>query len=222
MINWGNGKRLMHFSNSVVNRGSGVLELHGVFDPLKNTILVSQYLYGFDKDLVQRRVGAFTFHPAHGHWHWADFSIYEILPVRPDGRLGEVLVTSGKVGYCMLDIQRMPAEWGRINLEAGLEIVERAQYGVCNWRRQGISIGWVDTYDANTPGQVMDISRLSDGIYALRSTVDPQGKLFEAERGNNTGMVYFALQGSLLYVIGESIPAHLRAPERNYLLDEGR
>ena len=207
--NRSSGERIIRFSNSVWNSGEGVLELHGAYDDESNTVLVSQVLHGLDQDLVERSVGEFVFHREHNHWHWEGFSIYEIWTVESSGDLGELVVTSGKVGFCMLDTSRISDEWIKKKSITGLEIAERRQYGQCGWRRQGISTGWVDTYDWDTPGQVMDVSNLSDGLYALLSTVDPDRLLLESDKENNTAIVFFLLREAGLLAIGEDLTGYL-------------
>lgn len=201
----GSGKREIHFANSVLNRGEGVLELRGELDHQNNSIVFHQRLVGDGEQEVTHRVGEFNYHPEHGHWHWDDFSVYEIWALAPDGRPAEVVVTSGKVGYCMLDIRRLEDEEIEDSAIRKSQIPETRQYRGCGWRLQGISVGWVDTYHAHTPGQSMDVSELRDGIYAFLSTVDPEGYLYEADRGNNTAMVYFSLYGDQFRLIGETL-----------------
>ncbi len=214
------GQQMIRFSNSVVNRGGGPLELHGQFNPENNTVLVTQVLHSQEGPFEHRRsVGDLEFHPEHNHWHWIGFSIYEIWSLDAEGNLDEKLRTSGKVGYCMLDTS--PAEDDLLR-EFALDrddIPEDREYWQCSWRRQGISTGWVDTYSANIPGQSMDVTGLPNGLYALRSTVDPDGLLIEADRRNNTAMTYFVLRNHRLSVVEADqinyLPPYLReSPHR--------
>ena len=201
----GSGRREIRFANSVWNSGEGVLELQGEYDGQNNTVDIEQHLFGEGQEPLTHGVGEFTFHPEHNHWHWEDFSIYEIWDLAPDGSLGEIVVTSGKVGYCMLDIRRINGEEMEDSSVREARIPDSRQYRGCAWRSQGISVGWVDTYYAHTPGQVMDVSELRDGIYAFRSTVDPEGFLYEADRDNNSAIVYFSLYGNQFRLIGETL-----------------
>ena len=203
------GERLIRFSNSVWNSGRGVLELRGRHDPQNKTVEVTQYLYGFDQVLVKGDVGEFDYHPEHEHWHWEDFSIYKIWTVEPDGDLGKVVVSSGKVGFCLLDTSPMDDEQLQERSHPMLETAQRRRYGQCSWRRQGITPGWLDTYFFYTPGQAMDVSDLSNGIYALRSMVDPDGLIYESNKNNNSALVYFTLYGDRFHVIGEGLSDYL-------------
>jgi hypothetical protein len=203
----GSRYRILRFSNSIVNNGPGVLEVRGEFDRQNNQIEVSQYMYSPDDMVVYENVGAFEFHDEHNHWHWLGFSIYEILKVGQTGHLGEVVVSSDKVSYCMMDTDRAPVERLQSVGLANEDVANQPHYTQCGWRLQGISVGWIDTYAWNIPGQVLDISHLPDGVYALRSTVDPGGILFEGNIDNNSALVYFSLQGTNLEVIDFVIPA---------------
>jgi hypothetical protein len=207
------GDRAIRFSNSIWNSGKGVLELRGSYDRQNSRVEVTQHLYGADQELLKQSVGEFEYHPVHSHWHWQNFSVYKIWAVQPDGKLGEIQVSSGKVGFCLLDTTRGDDELLESTGLPGLEIAERARYGGCSWRRQGISPGWIDTYFSYTAGQEMDISSLPNGIYALRSTVDPGGLIFETNKNNNTGVVYFSLYGDRLHVIGERLSDYLPPAE---------
>jgi hypothetical protein len=205
------GKKLIRFSNSVLNSGEGTLELRGRLDARQRSIIVSQRLYDPSGGVVERPVEAFVYHPVHNHWHWEGFSIYELWKTGPTGELVERVGASGKVGYCMLDISRVTPETVQNLALASLKPAERAQYGQCGWQIQGISVGWVDTYDSDIPGQVMDVTHLPDGVYALYSIVDPQGLLYEMNKENNSAVVYFSLEGEQLKVIqGEITQYFLR------------
>jgi hypothetical protein len=201
------GRREIRFANSVWNSGEAVLELHGEYDPGKNTVVFNQHLFGEGQREITHRVGEFSFHKEHNHWHWEDFSIYEIWSLAPDGSLDEIVATSGKVGYCMLDIRRVTEEEIATVPIDETQVPDTRQFRGCGWRTQGISIGWVDTYFAYTPGQVMDITELRDGFYAFRSTVDPGGNLHEADEGNNSATIYFSLFGSEFRLIGGAFSA---------------
>ena len=193
-------KKLLRFSNSVANLGLGAAELLGKYDQGKNTVQISQVVYGSDGSSIIREVGVFSFHREHDHWHWDDFGLYEVWSVSLEGELLEQVSSSGKVGYCLRDDNPLPGDLSGKGLEA-----ERAVYLGCGWRRQGISVGWMDTYSRNTPGQFVDLSGAPDGLYALKSTVDPDNRLLELDESNNTAVLFFTLQRNKLQVIGDSI-----------------
>jgi hypothetical protein len=66
-------------------------------------------------------------------------------------------------------------------------------YGDCAPTRRaarivmGISIGWMDVYDKNTPGQTMDVTdlmRRPRQKYGLQMTVNPEGIIHEVNRAH--------------------------------------
>jgi hypothetical protein len=68
-------------------------------------------------------------------------------------------------------------------------------YVGCNQRRQGLSVGWGDTYHSYLDGQTLDLTGLPDGFYALVSTVNPDGAVLEENYHNNSAQVYLLLSG---------------------------
>lgn len=209
------GVKLLRFSNSVANTGLGPLHMRGEMDPRTREVTLIQEVHGPDGPALTRRLGGFEYHAEHGHWHWDGFSVYEVWSLDALGGLEAVLVESGKVGYCMLDSNPATPRW--------LEAVGRADltpapksYSECGWRRQGISVGWEDTYLRYLPGQTMDVSALDDGVYALRSVVDPEGLLVELDTTNNDALVYFRLDGTRLSLLPDARFARADFFERRY------
>ena len=217
----GGQRKIIRFSNSIWNRGPGTLELLGRRDPEFGNIEIRQLVYRVDGSFEEYAMGEFAFHPEHEHWHWKNFSRYEVWSTQPDGALSRLLVSSNKVGYCLRDDERMLSDpQGTFTL--GKELVrERPTFRGCGWQRQGMSVGWRDTYDFDTGGQFVDISFLLDGIYALKSTVDPDNLLKELDRGNNVGVRYFAIYGNRL-VVFEKFPHLEPDPRGNWNPRQGR
>ena len=184
---------LLRLTNSVVNAGEGALEMWGTLLPGTGTHQVIQRLYDTEGGYAEQAVGQFVFHPEHGHWHLDGFSLYELWSVNPDGTLDQVLATSGKVSFCLRDIRRSRQP----------VVAASAAFSSCGARRQGISAGWIDTYQYYLPGQTIDVTGLPDGRYALMSTADPFNLLRESEEGNNFSLVYLNLEGGRVQVLDE-------------------
>lgn len=199
ITNQGQGEKLIRFSNTIWNRGPGVLDLIGVFNRRNNSVLVTQNIYREDQSVIEHHAGEFEFHPTHGHWHWEGFSLYEVWTVGADGSLQHLVVTSDKVGYCVRDIAPQSPEL--INENSTSNRI----YNSCYWARQGLSVGWNDVYRAHIPGQVVDISPLLNGVYALKSTVDPENNIVESDEANNSAVVYFSIYGDHFGVLGPQI-----------------
>lgn len=199
------GKKFVRFANTIWNRGPGLLELRGAYNREAGTISVTQNIYREGGELQERQAGEFEFHAVHGHWHWEAFSLYQVWSVKPDGGLEQPVTASDKVGYCLRDIAPH-------NVFLASEIVNQEQnqstrpgYTSCYWARQGLSVGWQDTYRAHVSGQRVDITHLPDGVYALKSTVDPEDIIREGENSNNSAVVYFSIGGDQIDVLGDSL-----------------
>lgn len=182
--------RIVRFSNAIANVGEGPLEIAGQYRSAALGYEVRQQLFTSVGELaLEPLLSAIDYHPEHGHWHLESFARYELWStVR--GSLFDVVRTSGKVSYCLMDTDRLPAD-----------PTAARGYASCGPARQGISPGWADTYRAHIPGQWIDIAGLPSGVYALRSVVNPKGELREGRYDNNVGLVFFRLKDDRLTII---------------------
>jgi L-ascorbate metabolism protein UlaG (beta-lactamase superfamily) len=187
---------VLRLTNSVVNAGEGPLEMWGTQLPGLGTHQVVQRMYDTAGGYAEQSVGQFVFHPQHSHWHLDGFSLYELWSVHPDGTLDQVLATSGKVSFCLRDIRRSRAA----------PVISGAAFSSCGTRKQGISAGWIDSYQYYLPGQSIDVTGLPDGRYALMSTADPYNLIREAEEGNNFALIYLSLEGGRVQVLADPSP----------------
>ena len=199
------GERRIYFSNAIVNSGEGPLELRGRYDRQANIVHTHQEIHRSDGDPLEHPAGEMHYHASHSHWHWDGFARYEIFSLLPYGRPHQLQVTSGKVSYCMRDNERVSADWIAAHMDGELAVAPRAGYGDCGWQRQGISVGWLDIYAWDTPGQNLDISGMTDGLYVLTSTANPDGLLQEQDTGNNARSAYFYLTGEAVVDLGENL-----------------
>ncbi len=189
------GRVRLRFANTIWNSGHGDLELHGTLIPGYDSVLVTQVVEGDQGQLHEERSGVFAYHEEHGHWHWEGFSIYQVWSVDLHGRPQEVVASSDKVGYCLIDVRLYPG--------VDTSVRKSRQYGDCNWYLQGLSSGWTDTYQAHIAGQFVDITHLSDGTYVLISTVDPEDRILETDNRNNSTHLYFTLAAGEILVTGD-------------------
>jgi phosphohistidine phosphatase SixA len=179
------GKRLLRFTNSIQNNGPGVMELWGYSEPASGKTIVVQRIYNVDGSSFKNLVaGEFIFHPEHNHWHVEGFSRYELWSLDSSGALDTIVAVSDKVSYCLRDDARS-------NLS---DAPKQQTYLMCDVIRQGIAIGWIDIYEYYLPGQSIDITDVPDGIYALRSIVDPGNQFRELNRSNNAVVVYIEIE----------------------------
>jgi hypothetical protein len=185
---------LLRFDNTIYNSGSGALEVVGQLEGNTDETMVHQRLYIRTGATTERRVGEFTYHPGHFHWHMKNFALYEVLPVSAFGEPSAAVASNKKVGYCLMDLRLE----GRL---AGGSEPPRAQYIGCDKEIQGISVGWGDIYEYFRPDQWVDVTDLADGLFALRSTVDPDNLLLEEDETNNTAIVFFSLRDQSVRIL---------------------
>jgi hypothetical protein len=207
-------RRLLRFTMSTQNLGAGPLELRASGSsplpapaahrlrlpllPLRATLdapvraAARQRVYLEGGGHRERSVGDFVFHATHEHVHFEEFALYEL--VRIDGPATPA-VTS-KVTFCIVD-----AAVADLSLPGA---PPGPTYTACGTARgiadvvQGISVGWGDFYDYNTPGQELDVTGLPDGLYALRITADPLARLEESDRADNTSELRLRLTAGTL------------------------
>ncbi|MBL8092811.1 MAG: hypothetical protein JNL73_01490 [Anaerolineales bacterium] len=191
--------RLLRFANTVWNSGAGPIELYGVHDVSTLQTTVAQRVFHADGSFLDHKVGSFVWHPEHDHWHVGDFATYALWTVADDGASVLRTTSSDKLSYCLIDTDIVAPELS--GFPAG-----RVYIG-CGRLRQGLSIGWGDTYEADLPGQELDLGGLADGQYALVSTANPRGHLIETDVSNNTGITYLELRGDQVWAIPPPAPS---------------
>jgi hypothetical protein len=183
------GVRKIRFSTTLLNAGEGPLELIGIPDPADGTIVARQRIVQADWTFVEREAGRFRYDGPHGHWHFEDLTVFELWSVGQGGRLDTVLATTGKATFCAVDEVPYLAHAG-----------QSAYFG-CDAGVQGLSAGWTDTYEAALPGQELDIGGLADGIYVIRTTVDPDNRLLETDDSNNDTLLVIELRDNVVRAI---------------------
>lgn len=191
---------LLRFSSTVWNAGEGRLEIQGDPDPTGSSGIY-QNLYdaptGGSLATQQFVTNDYTYHPSHYHYHLDDFAEYQLLKRDTTGSYQATSRRGHKTSFCIMDYVRVTSS----GPSAG-------QYSNCNATRQGMSVGWGDTYYASLPNQWIDLGTapLADGQYAVRVVADPRNKLNEAGRdGNNDAVTYFSVQNGTL-LIGSAPP----------------
>ncbi len=184
---WLSSSRRLNFSHEVSNFGPGAMELRK-----DSASQAWQRVYDdrgtSAETLVGRMIQPSSFLP-----HLERLEEYTIRYVYPSGEIGglvSVLAQSG--GFFLSDVYAAleysgPVSASTYSLQAGGGIV------------QGISVGRaaLDTQRL----QEIDISILPDGTYCLEVTVDPDRKLFEANRYNNVRRVKFQVSGGTARIV---------------------
>jgi len=187
------GSRALRLSNTLWNSGDGPLELAGEFDFRARQTRVRQHIYTHGDLTLEHFVGEFVWHPTHDHWHFEDFTLYELWTIDGVGNKLRVISSSDKLSYCVIDTDTIDP-----NNPAYLP---RKRYAGCGRSLQGLSAGWGDTYKANLDGQSLDLTGLPDGYYMLMSTTNPTAAVLESNYTNNTASLYIQIRGQQVDVI---------------------
>ncbi len=188
-----NGVKQLRLTNMIWNSGRGPLELAGDFIPSTRQIRVFQRIYSTAGEKSIHLVGEFIWHPTHEHWHFEDFTVYELWSLTSNGSLDNLISSSEKLSYCVIDTDAVD--------QHNTAFSPRRRYGGCGQKLQGLSPGWGDTYKSHLDGQSVDISTVVDGVYALRSQTNPTGMVIESDPNNNSALVYIEIRGKGLRVI---------------------
>jgi len=190
----GDGHVLLRATSDVESRGRGPMELRGRRNGW-HSMRVNQRIYkaGGGHITVPSQV-TLRFTNVGSYWGGAYWKVhqlahFDLLRVRSDGSLGEIVRTSPKLNYCLRDLERT---------RPGRRSPLYRHYPGC---RQdpfidhdvlGTSVGWSDIYPATYSKQWIDVAGLR-GCFAYRMTVDPEEVLFESDEDDNTSQVLVRL-----------------------------
>ena len=180
------GKVHLAFSNATANIGDGPMHIYGVKPKDKHaddelTQAVKQRVFRSDGSHFNRKAGQFVYHPSHNHTHFEGWALYRLREILPDDGVGEIVGTSKKTSFCLLDSFHYDAELP--NSPAN------PVYAVCDNQAQGISVGYEDVYDKSIPGQWIEVTNLPQGEYWLESVVDPDVNVLEKDETNNVSRI---------------------------------
>jgi len=179
---------LLGFSAAASNVGRGPLTITGN-RPNTNTptMTAEQVISGSSPEVVSD-VGQMRYvvSPTHNHWHLLHFMRYELR------RAGSkhTVVRDRKSGFCLGDRYRapgspLPGAPAQPLLTGHCGLYEPGLLSVS----EGISVGYGDVYPAYVEFQDLPLDGLPDGRYTLVHTVNPEGRLHELSRTNNSSSV---------------------------------
>jgi hypothetical protein len=193
------GVRVLRLGNEFVNAHTGPLELRPRADDCDRNgdrtddRTVYQRIYldrngdgyftrGIDARFWTRRAACKRFHSSHDHWHVDAVALYGLRTYAPDGAVGPLVRSSGKVSFCVGDhrrrLRRLPGSPRRGYYGAG-------RTGCGQDDVMGLSVGWGDGYEPFRPGQYINVTGLASGSYCLVSRADPTNRFAETNERNN-------------------------------------
>lgn len=214
--------RRLFFANTIGNVGDGPLELRAENDATTGTTDAIQEIYTHPAAPVAGKggppmtllssslVGTFVFHPAHSHWHMADFARYELRSINADGSTGPVVAATEKFSFCMIDTDVVDSTLAHYGMGLGHSCGQNA--------RQGVKVGWGDTYSSSLPDQFVDITTIADGRYRLVSVADPNstelpgGQLLETNDHNNAASVDVTITRTAVTIVPGTAQTGIDAP----------
>lgn len=191
VVTWAGEEMLvLRFEGYVTNLGDGPLHLSGdpqLADPDDPTSHdVWQRVLTSTGDWVSLTKPPVRYETTDGHNH---FHLMEIVAYSLWDEAGETQVAPGeKVGFCMLDVERLPERHAAPNERAyDVTVVDncRANEPEADSLQMGVTEGWRDVYEAAVPFQWVDVSNLSPGNYRLAAEADPHDILVESDETNN-------------------------------------
>jgi hypothetical protein len=194
-------RQCLRFDQVLRNRGTGPLELRftrqtGVFQD-EDAV---QRIYRSDGTWYDEPTGQVEFHAIHAHYHFKGFAQSDLWLLDEAGEpVGTGPAAVGdKVSFCIADTDLIA--WGdkgdaAMSYPAPDCLDPKEIVGTTEYFSYGMSRGWADRYNWYLPDQMIDTYGLADGVYALFTTVDPEGKLHEGDETNNCGSVIIELAG---------------------------
>lgn len=178
---WVFGPPRLQFDTHSQNLGTVPVELRAEDATSAATGSPVSQCVSWSTNLVCRQrelVGGFTWHQEHVHYHFEGFGAYELRELDangdPDWSAAGLIASSPKVSFCLIDSIRVRADASPVS-----------RYNTCNPLEEGISPGWSDIYSSDLEGQVLSLSGVSDGRYALVISLNGSHTLFETNYSNN-------------------------------------
>jgi len=179
------GRVRLYFSTTYWNKGHGPLEL--IADPeavrregdVETSIF--QRLYHLDGSYSDVPAGVFLWHHPHHHYHFDNFVDYELKVVTDEGQEPVELNLLEKMTFCIIDAEIIDDDLPGAPPEP--------VFTNCDRERQGVSVGWGDTYRYTLPDQYLDITEVPSGRYRLEFTLNPDGVITEINSSDNFSYV---------------------------------
>jgi hypothetical protein len=194
------GTKLLHFTTSIANVGTGPMEMVAVRKSRVSPWAVWQRITRSDGSQRLVKTAAtmsFDGDPSHDHWHVRGLATYKLE------RLGKVVRRRIKRGFCLFDSSRYrPGLPGA----AKTSVHSRLDCGAYGSLRAttGLSVGWQDDYYWRIEGQDIDITGLPLGKYRLVNAVDTRNWFRETNETNNVAWVDLVIGTNTVRVVGRS------------------
>lgn len=199
--------RCLRFSAGPTNAGRGPFDL--VLEPGGS---VKQRVHRGDGSSYLRPAGEHEYHRTHGHTHYKDVLTYKLFEVtdRKRGKMKQV-GRGVKSGFCPAD--QAFAQW-RVFRQAPAY----STGGNCS-TSMGLSTGWGDVYRWQRPGQYVEFSGATDGLFVVRATADINRWVLESNERDNHGYALIRVKGDEVKILERARGKHpwdpMRRPARD-------
>jgi hypothetical protein len=181
------GHKLLRYDSKIINVGAGRFELVGTRNSTNDSLMsVVQNVYDSagGKTAVATSATMYWAGDGHNHWHVTDLESGEVT--RMTGT--QVLGSLAKHGFHMIDDEPY-----QLSLPGAPQSAYYNGTRTANSRNRssltclmGLSVGWMDNYDASTNLQWIDVTGLAAGYYKLTVGADQNGWFEETNLNNNT------------------------------------
>jgi hypothetical protein len=199
--------RCLRWDQGEYNFGAGPLELHNYSNKGDGTNLY-QRVYSTDGSITQKLAGAVKFSTTHGHFHAQGFQEIGLYARRADGSRGKLVARPPNKGICMVDIEN--GNFARTDRPTNP--LQMDLPGTCDasihqdpndptypdepYLQMGITPGFADVYPWFVADQYIDVSKLPDGKYVLRATVNRSRRIRESDYRNNSAQGCVEIRGT--------------------------
>ena len=176
------GTDRLNFAANEWNAGPAPMIVEGFRRGTAPVMDAYQMFYRDGEQVGIKKTGTMEFHeaPEHNHWHFLDFAKYELVDAKD-----KVVSTSGKQSWCLAPTDPVDLTVPGATLrpsQTGLESACGEKSAL--WLRESMPTGWGDTYN-QAQTQAFDLSKVKNGTYRIKVTVNPDGNLYERTRSNN-------------------------------------
>jgi hypothetical protein len=163
---------------------------------------VVQRIYRSDGTSWTRPAGNVDLHKVHDHYHYQKYSKSDAYAIDANGNpVGAPVAEGEKEGFCLADTDVVKRQHQRfvapmINTAPGcLEPRSFSPDGTISEYVEGEGPGNGDTYGPDLPDQFENGNSLYNGVFIVRTVVDPDHKLLESNPHNNCIQSYARVAG---------------------------
>jgi hypothetical protein len=173
-------KVLYEFTGALVNIGAGALELREVTHPNLMQDVYQRIYQSEGGPPTESLIGSFQKPGStpYGHLYLPGIAQYNLRTVLEANGVGPIVSSHDKISYGLVD---------STDYDTDLPNAPNSRvYFSTSAPYLGVSVGWIDLYGRNFPGQWVEATGLADGTYWLEVIFDPYNRIQESDETNNT------------------------------------